>query len=112
MSDQTNLIHFSGYKNAWAVYMTIRNHQSTILNRPELIAILLLGLLPIPPKLAESSKANKLQRLKNTDSLCGVFKLILARLKVGAPEGITIDRANSQIRRYFPIMSGWIADHM
>jgi len=52
MSDQTNLTNFSGVKKAWAVYMTIGNLPSTIRNRPGSMAILLLGLLPIPPKLA------------------------------------------------------------
>jgi len=76
------------------------------------MAILLLGLLPIPPKLAKSSRADKLQRLINADTLRGVFELIFAPLNGAAREGAPIDCADGKIRRCFPIMSGWIADHM
>ena len=76
------------------------------------MAILLLGVLPIPPKLAKSSTADKLQRLLNADTLRGVFELIFAPLNGAAREGAPIDCADGKIRRCFPIMSGWIADHM
>jgi len=76
------------------------------------MAILLHGLLPIPPKLAKSFRADKLQRLINADTLRGVFELIFAPLNGAAREGAPIDCADGKIRRGFPIMSGWIADHM
>ena len=44
------------------------------------MTILLHGLLPIPPKLAKSSRAHKLQRQINTDTLCAVLELIFAPL--------------------------------
>ena len=111
MSDQANLTNFSGDKKAWLVYMTIGNLPSTIWNRPGSMAILLLGLLPIPPKLAKSSKAEKLQRLMNADTLRGILELIFAPLNAAVREGVTIDCADGQIRRCFPIMSRWIVDH-
>jgi len=92
--------------------MTIGNFRSTIRNRPGSIAILLLGLLPIPPKLAKSSRADKLQRLINADTLRGVFELIFAPWNGAVREGGPIDSADGKIRRCFPIMSGSIADHM
>jgi len=76
------------------------------------MAILLLGLLPIPPKLAKSSRADKLQRLINADTRRGLFELIFAPLNGAAWEGAPIDCADGKIRRSFPIMSGWIADPM
>jgi len=112
MSDQTNLTDFSRDKKAWPVYMTIGNVPSTIRNRHRSMGILLLGLLPIPPQLAKSSRADKLQRLINADTLRGVFELIFAPLNRAAREGAPIDCADGKIRRCFPIMSGWIADHM
>ena len=92
--------------------MTIGNLPSTIRNRPRFMAILLLGLLPIPPKLAKSFKADKLQRLINADTLRRVFELIFAPLHTATREGVTIDCADRQIWGCFPIMSSWIADHM
>ena len=112
ISDQTNLTNFSGDKKAWPVYMTIGNLPSTICNRPGSMAILLLGLLPIPPKLAKFCRADQLQRLINADTLGGVFELIIAPLNGAAPEDAPIDCADGKIPRCFPIMSGWIADHM
>jgi len=76
------------------------------------MAIRLLGVLPIPPKLAKSSRADKLQRLINADTLRGIFEFIFALLNGAAWEGAPIDCADGKIRRCFPIISGWIADHM
>jgi len=76
------------------------------------MAIRLLGLLPIPPKLAKSSRANNLQRLINADTLRGVFELSIASFNSAAREGAPIDCPDGKIWRCFPIMSGWIVDHM
>jgi len=61
------------------------------------MAILVLGLLPIPHKLAKSSRADKLQRLINSDPLRGVLELILAPLNSAAQEGAPIDGADNKI---------------
>jgi len=92
--------------------MTIGNLPSTNHNRPGSLAIMLLGLLPIQPKLTKSSRADILQSLINADTLRDVFELIFAPLKGAAREGAAIDCANCKIQRCFPIMSGGIADHM
>jgi len=76
------------------------------------MAILLLGLLPIPRKLAKSCRADKLKRPINADTLRGVFQLIFAPLNGAVREGAPIDCADGKIPRCFPIMSGWIANHM
>jgi len=76
------------------------------------MAILLLGLLTIPPKLAKSSRADKLQGLINADTRRAVCELIFAPWNGAAQEGAPIDCADGKIWRCFPIMSWWIADHM
>jgi len=76
------------------------------------MAILFLGLLPIPPKLAKFCRADKLQRRIKADTLGGLYELIFAPLNGAAREGAPIDCADGKIPRCFPIMSGWIADHM
>jgi len=106
MSDQTNLTNFSRDKKAWPVYMTIGNLPLTIRNRPVSIAILLLRLLPIAPKLAKSSRADKLLRLINADTLRAVFELIFAPFNGAAQESAPIHCADSKIRRCFMIISG------
>jgi len=104
MSDQKNLTKFSRDKKAWPVYMTIGNLPSTIRYRPGSMAILLLRQLPILPKLAKSSWANKPLGLINADTLSGVFELIFAPLHGAAQEGAPIDCGDGKIQRYFPII--------
>jgi len=94
MSDQMNLTNFSWDKKAWPVYMTIGNIPLTIRHRPGSMAILLLGLLPIPPKLAKSSRADTLQRLINADTPRCVFELILAPGTSAGREGAPMDCAD------------------
>jgi hypothetical protein len=74
MSDQTHLSNFSGDKKAWPVYVTIGNINSKTRNSPTTMAILLLALLPVPPKFTQqSAAADDRQRQINADSLQGVF---------------------------------------
>ena len=112
MSDQTHLTNFSGDKKAWPVYITLRNVPSTRRNRPRSMAVLLPTLLPVLPKLTKSSAADKLQRQINADTLQGLFELIFEPLRDTTLKGVPMDCADSKIRRCFPILSGWIADHM
>ena len=93
MSDQTNLTNFSGDKKAWPVYITIGNLPSARRNSPGSMAVLLLALLPVPPKLSKSSKADRRQRKINADTLEDVFELIFAPLQDVVHVGIPIDCA-------------------
>src|SRR5437879_9362484 len=81
MSDQTHLSNFSGDKKAWPIYITLGNLPATRRNTPGSMVVLLLVLLPIPPKFSKSSSADKLQRQINADTLHGVFDLILEPLQ-------------------------------
>ena len=76
------------------------------------MAVLLLALLPVPPKLSQSSSANNVQREVNADTLQGVFDLIFAPLHNAVLEGILIDCTDGRVRKCFPILAAWIADHM
>jgi len=111
MSDQTHLSNLSGDKKAWPVYLTLANLPATRRNRHGSFAVLLLALLPVPPKLTKSS-ADHLQRQIKADTLRGVFELLFEPLQNAALEGVNIDCADGQVRRCFPKLSAWIADHM
>jgi len=69
------------------------------------MAVLLLALLPIAPKLSKSSKADQRQRKINADTRQDVFELIFAPLQGVADSGVTIDCANGKVRLCFPILS-------
>ena len=74
--------------------------------------ILLLALLPVPPKLShESVRADEIQRQMNADALQAVFDLILAPLQEIAKDVAVMDCADGKTRLCFPILSAWIADH-
>ena len=76
------------------------------------MAILLLALLPVSPKLTgESAPADEAQRQTNADALRAVFDLVLAPLQEVVQEGTVMDCADGKTRLCFPILSAWIADH-
>ena len=112
MSDQTNLTNFSSHKKAWPVYITIGNLLWARRNSPGTMAVLLLALLPVPPNLSKSSKADRHQSNINADTLQDVFELVFAPLQDVAHAGIPIDCADGKLRLCFPIFSAWMADHM
>jgi len=74
--------------------------------------ILLLALLPVPPKLTgESARVDEAQREINANALRAVFDLVLAPLQQVAQGGTVMDCADGKTRLCFPILSAWIADH-
>jgi len=111
MSDQSELSNLSGDKKAWPVYLTHGNLPATRYKKPGSFAVLLLALLPGPPKLRKSS-ADHLHRKFNADTLRGLFELMFEPLQNPALEGVNIDCADGKVRRCFPILSAWIADNM
>jgi len=112
MSDQTHLTNFSGDKKAWPVDITLGNLLSGWRYSPTSMVVLLLALLPIPPKLSKSWKADQHQRQINADTLRDVFELIFAPLQDPACDAVPIDCTDRKVWRCFPILAGWIADHM
>jgi len=76
------------------------------------MAILVLALLPVPPKFTgESARANEAQRQTNADILRAVFDLVLVPLQQIGREGMVMDCADGKTRLCFPILSAWITDH-
>jgi len=76
------------------------------------MTVLLLALLPLPPKLSKSTKADQYQGQVNANTLQDVFEFIFGPMQLAALDGVPIDRADWKVRRCFPILSDWVADHM
>ena len=112
MSDQTYLSNFSGDKKVWPVYIILGNLPSSRRNSPGSMAVFLLALLPVSLKLSKSTSADKHQRLINAETLQLVFQLLFEPLQAMARKGVNIDCADGMVRRCFPVLSVWIADHM
>ena len=81
-------------------------------NCPGSMAVLLLALLPVPPKLSKSTKADQYQRQVNADTLKDVFEFIFTPLQQAALDSVLIDCADGKVWRCFPILSVWVADYM
>jgi len=76
------------------------------------MAVLLLALLPVPPKLSKSTKADQYQREVNADTVQDVLEFIFAPRQHAALDGVLIDCSDGKVRRCFPLLSAWVADHM
>jgi len=112
MPDQTLVTNFPRDQQACPVYITLGNLASGRHNSPTSMAVLLLALLLISPKLSKSSKADQHQRQINTDTLRDVFKLIFAPQQDPPHDGVPMDCADGKVRSCFTILATWIADHM
>jgi len=76
------------------------------------MAVLLLALLPVPPKLSKSTKADQYQRQVNANILQEVFKFCFAPLQHAALDGVPIDCADGKVQKFFQIVSASIAHHV
>ena len=76
------------------------------------MAVLLLALLPVAPKLSKFTKADQYLRQVKAETLQDIFEFILPPLQHAALDGVLIDCADRKVRRSFPIFSVWAADHM
>jgi len=112
LSEQTHLTTFSGDNKALPEYMTIGNILSQTRKSPAQMPILLLVLLPVPPKFTgESARANEAQEQTNEDTLQAVFDLVLAPLQAVAHAGMVMDCTDGKTRLCFPILLASIAGH-
>jgi hypothetical protein len=109
-SDTTHLTNFSGDKKAWPIYLTIGNIKSTTRNKPSSMALILLALLPVPPKLKDSRSIDVSS--ENNCITHRVLSIILEGLVEPGQNGVTLDCADGQRRHCFPVLCAWIADHM
>jgi len=76
------------------------------------MAVLLLALLPVLPKLSKSTKADQYQKQVNADILQDIFEFIFAPLQHAALDGVPIHCDDGKVRRCLPILSAWVADYM
>lgn len=113
MSDETHLTNFSGDKKIWPIYMTIGNILADIRNKPSSVAIVLLDLLPIPPRVgnltsAEDSRSKELRR----SALHEALTAILTPLEATAKDEVFLQCPDSQIWQCYPVLAAWPADYM
>ncbi|KAF8427650.1 hypothetical protein BGX38DRAFT_1106016 [Terfezia claveryi] len=103
-SDQTCLTNFFGDKKLWPLFMSISNIHAEIQNQPSAQVWILIGLLPVGPKrnnkiLGFSTKEQEYDVLRVQHQIVScILSDILCR--------------DGKVRKYIPILSTWLADHM
>ncbi|TFK88136.1 hypothetical protein K466DRAFT_489540 [Polyporus arcularius HHB13444] len=107
-SDKTNLTVLRGDKTAWPVYLTIGNINKSLRRKPSAHAFVLLGYIPVA-KFAcftDNERSEALYRFFH-----GCMAKMLAALKDAGSDGVTMACADGHLRRTFPILAAYIADH-
>ncbi|KAL7278907.1 hypothetical protein ACG7TL_006738 [Trametes sanguinea] len=107
-SDKTTLTVLRGDKTAWPVYLTIGNIDKSVRRKPSAHAVILLGYIPVSKLHCFSKKARSeaTHRLFHT-----CMAKILEPLIEAGRSGVDMVCADGIIRRVYPILAAYIADH-
>jgi hypothetical protein len=109
-SDGTHLTNYSGDKKPWPIYFTIGNIKSSVQSKPTGHSLILLGLLPVSPKIGKNSLAHSALRRQSQMALHRAMGEIFQSIRECFQEGKLIACTDGYERLCFPLLSGWIAD--
>ena len=106
--DKTNLSQFGGDKQAWPIYLTIGNISKDVHRQPSSHGTVLIGYLPVAKLLnfPESTRSSAQYWLYHQS----MHTLLKPLVKAGT-DGIVMTCADGFIRRIFPILAAFVADH-
>jgi len=113
-SDATHLTNFSGDGKLWPIYMSIGNIPSSIRQKPNQRAWVLVVLLPVRPKRVHkkagwSAAQQERESLETTHNL---LRHILNPISNATQDGITTWCGDRMKRKCYIRVVAWLADHM
>ena len=73
--------------------------------------MILLALLPVPPKFKSDKAHDDQQREVNRHTLHATIEQLLAPLQGPGENGVELSCADGKIRMCYPVLAAWIADH-
>ena len=92
--------------------MTIGNILSSMWNKESKHATVLLGLLPVPPKMLGLAARDVQQKKVNNEILCELMEAIFAPMAALGKSGLEVECADGKVRLFLPRLAAWIADHL
>lgn len=100
----------------WPLYLTLGNIPWKLRTKPSQLYNVLFALLPIPPKLSCTGKGKaqkeRRQRAHSREVLLTIMHKVLKPLTDIANDGKFLLCPDRAVRKCFPIICGWIADHI